>query len=410
MANVNTTATLNGFYKEVYANDIEKLVPAFAKLAKMIEFRESDMVGNKYHQPVVLSQEAGVTYAAPNSGAFTLNAAIAATVKDAALEGSQIVLRSALDYESAFRASSTKKAFRQATEFVVSNMKDTLFKRLEIELLYGQSPTGIGLVNSLTSQTINIQLGQWSSAIWAGMENCVIDVYQPGGTVPRQTGLVITSIDLTNQNLVVTGTVTGIVSGDIIYFSGANNAGASQEFAGIDKICSNQGVLFGIDASIYSLWRGNQYAVGGVNLSLAKIMDGTTKAVERGLIGNGVMLIPVKQWQSLSTDQTSLRRYESGGDAKHIEVGAESIKYYGQTGWVELVPHLFLKQGDAFFITPEKMRRIGASDITFRRPGNNADIFRELQDQAGFEMRAYTNQALLIEAPARQIKFTGILP
>jgi len=59
----NTVDTLNGLFKEVYADNIENLVPDGVKLYNMIPFnKESKALGNLYHQPVVLGLEHGITY------------------------------------------------------------------------------------------------------------------------------------------------------------------------------------------------------------------------------------------------------------------------------------------------------------------------------------------------------------
>jgi len=62
MASVNTVSTLSGLFKDVYGDDIIKLLPEVAKLQKMIDFREAEEIGKKFVQPVVLAREHGLTY------------------------------------------------------------------------------------------------------------------------------------------------------------------------------------------------------------------------------------------------------------------------------------------------------------------------------------------------------------
>jgi hypothetical protein len=58
----NTLDTLNGLFKEVYAKDLVDLIPDGVKLLSRIPFAKKEQVlGNFYHQPVVLGQEHGVT-------------------------------------------------------------------------------------------------------------------------------------------------------------------------------------------------------------------------------------------------------------------------------------------------------------------------------------------------------------
>ena len=59
----------------------------------------------------MLSQEQGFTYAGASAGAFALNAPIAAVLKDAQVQGAQLLLRSQIDYESLARAANSKGSF-----------------------------------------------------------------------------------------------------------------------------------------------------------------------------------------------------------------------------------------------------------------------------------------------------------
>jgi hypothetical protein len=48
----NSVATLNGNFKEVYADKMERLIPDGKKILQKIKFVSRDrMPGNAYHQP-----------------------------------------------------------------------------------------------------------------------------------------------------------------------------------------------------------------------------------------------------------------------------------------------------------------------------------------------------------------------
>lgn len=60
MSTPNTVTTLNGLFKEVYADKIENLIPDGVKLLKLVPYIEAAKeIGNLYHQPVQLSHEHG---------------------------------------------------------------------------------------------------------------------------------------------------------------------------------------------------------------------------------------------------------------------------------------------------------------------------------------------------------------
>ncbi len=420
MAQYTDPSALDGLFKEVYGDDVISLVPESAKLVKSIPFVSSDKeLGNKYHQPVVLSNEHGITYAAADAGAFSLNNSVALTMKDAQVQGSQMVLRSSMSYDAAARASNSKKAFVKGTELLVENMLETMTKRLELQMLYGGSSGGLGNCDSsansdATTTVITLTSASWAAGIWAGAENAELDLYDGSSKKNTNAALVVSAVDLDGKTVTVTGNATDIAAIDTFIAADSDDSayliwrGAyGAEMSGIDKIITNTGSLFGINAGTYNLWKGNSYAVSAA-IAIGKVLAGVSRAVERGLDEDIVLYLNPVVFKDLNDDLAALRRFDSSFKEEGI-AGSKSIKYYGQNGIIDIQPHNCVKQSEAFSLPIKKARRIGAVDITFKRPGGGGDqMFRELSDKAGFELRAYTDQAVFIETPARCVKFTGI--
>ena len=419
MAEHATVAQLDGLFKHVYAKNLQKLVPEAALLTKMIRFVEREREpGNKYNQPVNLSYEHGATYAGVNAGAFTLNSSIALTDKEAQVDGNQFVLRSCIPYDSAAKASNNKKAFLRATEHVVENMMESTTKRLELTLLYGQSTNGLGQPASsanvdATHTVITIATGQWATAIWAGMENAEIDVLD-AGTVINTTGAVtIDSVDFDNRAITVSaaaGDITAIDgttfdTSDAIVFRGANG----NEMAGLDKIITNTGTLFGISATDFALWKGQTSSAASADLTFGKVNKGLAKAVALGLDSQVDLFVNPETWGNLNDDLAALRTFDTSFKPGMGTLGNEAITYHSQNGIIKIHSHRFVKEGEAYALPLSKALRIGATDTTFNNPGKGGEFFRELDDKAGFELRNYWNQALFIRCPARCVKFTNIV-
>ena len=53
--------------------------------------------------------------------------------------------------------------------------------------------------------------------------------------------------------------------------------------------------------------------------------------------------------------------------------------------------------------------RVGSSDITFKRPGQGEEFFRDLETAAGYELRAYCDQAVFSAAPGRMVLINNIV-
>lgn len=344
-----------------------------------------------------------VTFAQSGEDAFNLEAPVAGRIKDATVRGTQLVLRSVMGYASASRsAEGGAKAFQQATKFLVGNMLRSITKKLEIELLYGQ--VGYATVSAVSGTTITITTAQWAPGIWAGAEGMPIEIRDSTGATSRGESTV-QSVDFDAQTITLNSAIAGVVAGDVIWHKGAY----SNEFAGIHKVITNTGSLFGISASDYSLWRGNEYSASSAALSFQKLQDAVARAVEKGLDNDVMVLVNPRTWADLLNDQAALRQYDSSYKSDVAENGARSIKFHGQNGMIEIVPSIYCKQGFAYVISLDEMMRIGSTDVTFRRPGKGDEFFRDLENSAGYELRAYTDQALFCHAPGRNVLITNIV-
>ena len=422
MATIATN--LSGLFKETYADVVIQLVPEVAKLVKMVDFVPSDKeIGNTYHQPVIVNNESGVTYAAQNGGAFTLNSAIAMNMQDAQVPGAQIILRSSIDYESAARASNDKKAFVKATSLLVKNMMESMRKRVEVASWYGADPDGLGQTASSanTSGTVTVvtlTAASWATGIWAGSENTTIQFYKNSDDtlVSSSTDSIFTisAVNVTNRTLTLTGTETGISALDTAIGIGAcnifYNGAKAKEMSGLSAILQNTGTLFNISATDYGLWGANAYNVSSTALTFGKLVSGLATAVGRGLEEKVTLWVSPKTWGNLNTDLAALRRMDSSWRAEKGENGNKNIQYYSQNGEIDIVSHSVIKEGEAFAIPMSRVKRLGAVDITFKTPGMGDDeFFLHLADAAGFELRCYTDQHIFLETPAKAVRYHTIV-
>lgn len=412
MAAVNA---LDSLFRRVWGDGAIRALPRFSKLMQEVPFSQRERLGDMFVVPVVLQFEHGFSYGAALDGAFALNAAVAGKILQAQIKGSMIVLRSQLSYEDIFKAAQAgPAAFESATSMVVENMQRSFAKRQELAFWYGQ--TGLATVSSITSHVITVTAATWAPGMWSGMKDCVLSSYtgitgsdtahdaaSGSGTTA---GIVISSVSMSGKTITVTGDSTTVAS-DVLFFYGSRTASAFKECAGVDKIMTNTGTIFNIDAASYELWKSNTRAVSGP-VSMLAILNGISDAQNMGLDDDAKVYAPTKRWNTLNSDQAALRRY-AAYSAK-AENGSEGIVYHSVNGMTEIEAHPFLKEGEAFLVVNPKKRllRVGATDITFRRPGLKDEIFRELVDNAGLELRAFSDQAILITLPAQCTKYTGI--
>jgi len=343
--------------------------------------------------------EHGVTFADDSEGAFALNPPVAGQIKDAAVRGYQLVLRSVMPYGMAARSMGPgERAFEDATKFLVGNMLDSITKKLEIELLYGQM--SYGSIASVSGSTLTITSAEFAPGIWSGAEAMPIEVYSNLGVLRGAANVV--SVDLTARTVTmdVTAASIGAVATDVVYHKGA----FGKEFAGIHKILTNTGTLFGISAATYNLWKGSAYAPSSTSvLSFAILQQAIAKGVEKGLDSDVMVMVNPGHWDDLLTEQAALRMYDSSYSSSEAENGSAAIKFHSQNGLVKIVPSIYVKEGYAYILAVEDWVRVGSTDVTFKRPGQGDNFFRELEDHAGYELRCYTDQALFCAKPGRSI-------
>lgn len=422
MAQQNTTATLDGMFKVVYGDGPIDAIPEIAILQSKVKFKSSERIGKSYNFPVILSSEAGVTYLAAGAGVTTLNAAIAAQVKEASVDANQIIIRGQMDYEAAAKSQANKAAFKNATELLVENLMETGSRRLEMAMLYGQSVKGLGVSASSTNATttktvITIQDAQWAPGIWAGTENAQINAYKVSDNSAIGSGadaiFTIFAVDYTNKKITVTGTTTGITAldaataaGVYLHWKGAKGV----EPVGLDLIITNTGTLFGIDASVYGLWAGSSYSFGSAAVTTAKLLNMAGLAVSKGgLMEEADIVLSPKTFTNLSGTMTDLRRQNGGQKETEGIAGFETITLMGPNGKLSLVPHPMMKEGECFLVPMKRLKRIGTQEFSFETPGRKGELFLHVPDANAYELRLYGAQALICETPAKCVKGTGIV-
>lgn len=422
----NTGATLNGLFREVYAKEVRDLIPPFAILQGRLPFSKAALLGDKYHLPVVVSDEHGFTYGGNSANNYTLNSAISMQMQDAQIPGSELTLQSGISYGAVSRAQAKgETAVEQAVRLLMERMKASASKRVEIELLYGASPTGIGQISATSgtggTRTYTISAGTWASGIWAGLENASLDCYYSisGGTGTQantNAPIVVTSVNASAQQVSVSGNSTDLTAVDTaitsdapcFFFQGA----FGNEMSGIDAIMLNTGTMFNISAASFNLWQANTYNCNGAEFSMGKILSGIAMAVGRGLLEDVSVLLNPTSFANILSDLAAQRKFDGSYSKKKAENGSESVTFYGQNGVIELVPHPMVKNGDAFALPLDIIQRVGSTDVSFRGEGptGQEDYLFQNTSTNGWTCRAYTDQAILIESPAWCVKFYGIVP
>ncbi len=426
------TGTLNALYQVAYAKGVEDLIPKASKLSDMIPFVPAELQnGKQYEQPVVLSAEAGFTYSLDTQNAYDLNESVGMNMQSAIVPGCDIVLDSTVGYNQAARASHSATSFKSVMSTKFENMLKSSEKRLEIAMVYGNIGIGKAALQSVTIASsmlpFVVSTSSWATGIWTGSENAnIVFAYQSDNTaVDSLRSFKIAKVDVDTRTIYVAagtagtaGTLTTLETAieahalDIYFYgsvSGSTSTFAFAEMSGLQKIITNTGTLFGIDASIYDLWKGNSVAVTG-QLTMAKVLSAVSRAVQRGLDTDAVVLVNPSTWADLASNLAALRRFDGSYSRKKNTNGSEELEYISQNGALKIVSYNIIKEGDCFIFPEDKVMRIGARELGLNDPTRPADeIFFTIPGKAGVGLRAYTNQAIFLEAPAQAVYISGIV-
>lgn len=416
-------SSIIGDFKERYnTKGIQDAIPESRVLLKNVEFDKATLVGNAFHTPVILSDEAGFTYAANNAGNYALNGPISLNVPDAQVRPAQITLVSQIAYDALSQSLGSGAAFLSATKLITKRMIDSMSKRVELAALYGGSGLGTtsltGSSNTnATTEVVAFTQQSWSDGIWAGTVNNQVQFYNSATLVSSGADSVFTisAVNPSARTLTVTGTATGIAAlhalvvtvptALTIYF----NSAYGNEMTGVNTILTNTGTLFNISAATYDLWRSNTIDNANGKLTFLALQNAVAVAVGRGLDSAVDVLVNPKVWANLVTSQSGARRFDGSYKKSNMENGAEKLTFYSQNGTMNITPSLYVKEGDCFILPFDTYQRIGSMDIEFMPQVMGSDeFFQYVPGYNAYELRLWTNQQIFCTLPARSVKIYNI--
>lgn len=431
----NTLTTMNSNFKYIQEG-LKDLLPDNSVMMKLVpSISEATREGRQYLISVQLSHENGITFG--DGSVFALNAASSAVYGEVAVDATPIVLLTQISESLANRMANSKQAFLTEATLRSRVMLNSLTRACEITMLYGGSPGGLGattlnagVATSATSETLTFSAASWSPGIWAGSVGMQVSFYtSTPALVSSSTDAVFTvaSVNVASKSVLFSGTQTGCtalhsaqgsyVLNPTLYTAGAaaSPVGATTCMVGLDlqvtaATLTTPVSVFGIAGATYPLWAGQTYDCGSASLTMSKVLAGVGKAVAvGGLMDDVVLMVSSATFANLNSDLAALRMYDSSYSSKENDNGSEGICYHGPNGKITVEINNIVKEGEAFAVCPKFMKRIGAKEISFERPGQKDQFFQEIPGYAGYSLRAGCEFALVVEAPAKFVKFYNIV-
>jgi len=403
--------TLNGYFKRRYG-ELMDAIPSDGNTmcAQRIRFEEGRKIGDSYHEDVRLGRSMGWTFAggALAGTAYALNAARSGQTQAASVAASSFVLREQIAYDVVSRAQNSMQAFGKAFDDVVGDMTSSSHLAREVSLLYGQDDIGAieVIAGAGTSRTWTMSKATSSAGLWWQLDGAALDSFDPTLVTQRNANaeVAVTSIDLDASGRVVvsvTGNaadLTATLVGDVLVPLGANG----NMMLGIAKIAkTTTGTLYGINVATFPLWKSTTHDAGTASATIATLMHALKVNRLKSGAGKRTAMVSTATWTDLNNNTTVLQRFLDSKQRSGVEYGTESIAVENAQVSLEIVEHPLLKEGEAYIADYKKFKRIGSRDHSWNigAPGQQPRFFRELPDNAGFELRCYWDQGQLCRMP-----------
>jgi hypothetical protein len=419
MSAVSTPTFLNGMYKYIFGTK-QIPFPDYTKLLNDIPMYKAKMLGRNFIFPVQVADEQGIT-ANSDGTAYTLNASQSFETNEATVQGTEISVVGQISNKAITAGRTDQQSFGNVLALKIERLMESHAKYAEYQMLYGGSGARATAytAGTATTGTITIPAASWSPAFWNGSKAMRIQFYANDDSTLISSGadsiFSVSSVNFATQQIGVTGTATGITAlagatytggGLFIYRNGVKG----KEMRGLNLIATTStGTQFGIDSGANEVWRANNITTTGA-LNFTKILEATEQAASRGALGRRMKAyLPIKQWNTLSADAASLRRLDSSYKKDKFGNGFDlgGLQFETAVGTLAMVPHPMVRNGDVFIIDPNVIKRVGSQEITMENQNEKGNYFYPMNAAAGWEVRTYSDFAIVPEEMYSITKLSG---
>src|SRR5688572_5303042 len=353
MAGEVTASQLNANFKIAYADKIE-LLPEYLWLQKKIGFKVKRL-GKSFDTPVMVNREQGLYWALGGAGAVTYNDAIPTKLENSSIDGSQMFIRSRIDFEAAGKGSSGKESFQSSIGLVIDSQMESAHQALEGDLLYGRSGyaevESSGTIVGLTGK-VKFKKASFAPGLWNGRKGVQVEFFSGTGAsvTKRGTFATLTTVDLDGRDFTFTfdTSVPSISAGDHVYLRTQRAASTYAQMVGLHGIMTNTGTFAGIDAATYpDVWTAASVNASSGPLSVDLVHQAVRNVMNKGgLESEYILLVNPGGFVDLLYGQDSLIRHDASYDGKIYTLGADEICIKSQGAKVTVLSHPCVKEGD----------------------------------------------------------------
>lgn len=410
MANTKTSLESAFKYTVDKLNDLRPNSTIVQDLAGPLT--EATKISRGYRQPVALVHPMGFTFG--DGSAFAYNDDNAGVFDEIEIDPNPVVLKERISLEAADRMANDKNSMLSNAALRLGSMKNSLHKVAEVSSLYGRQGFEISAVSAVntspTPDEITLTFStNWAPGVWAGWAKSdggvALDIYNGASQINSNAVCNLVAVSFDNKTITISGNNTdlsAISAGHKVFLRGSK----SSDQYGIHYQLDNASTLFGIDASVYDLFKASEYAVSGA-LTVAKILEASSKAQEKGLDEDCVLLCSSKAYEALNADVSMLRAMDSS--YKDVaEIGNRGIVIKAGFGKIRVIGHPMVMLGFSYLIPEKGLKKIGSTDITFGSPARPGEVVEHLESYHAYQVTGRFSFQVLVQEPAKCVLLTGI--
>lgn len=247
-------------------------------------------------------------------------------------------------------ATKNYQVFSDAVDLEISRIKDDLSKDRNRQY-FGSGNGRVATVVSVAAQVITLDSLQYVQ------DDMVLDVVVAATGTSHGTKVTITAINETTKAITVSGTLSGVIAGDIIVRTGSWN----REWTGLDAIISDTSTLYGINPSTERVWKSHVIAHNAAisEAVLKRMADRIKRAGGKTTVMWTTPGVERAYWQLLAGARRFVNPKEYAGGYTGVSFDA------GNAGAIPMITDVDAPAGKAIFLNEKEINLYRDKEFSF---------------------------------------------
>lgn len=263
-------------------------------------------------------------------------------------------------------ATKSYQTFADAVDLEMERIKDDLSKDRNRQY-FGNGNGKVATVVSVLGQVITFDSVQHIQ------DEEVLDIVVAADGTSHGSGVMVTAVNESTKAVTVSGTLAGVVAGDIAVRKGSWN----REWTGLDAIISDTSTLYGVDPATTRVWKANVNALNG-SLTEAVWKRMADKIARQGGKTTVMWTTPGVErayWQLLSSQRRFVNPKDYAGGYTGLEFNA------GSSGSIPILTDWDAPAGKSYFVNEKAINLYRPHGFKFM--DRNGSMWTQKSDAAG---------------------------